>query len=184
MVEHKALTYMMLNGPDYYGAMTALTLCGISFAVLCNVMLFEINNYLKVCDPNFFQSSACRDHIGNIIQSDPQFRDQRQMVHDTLLAGQQNLNDRVAKVRHQLNQESSLDKVPVMQQLQNMVDLLRSSASRYLGNLKDTLESSDPAVPLTLTKIQTMLEETIVDPVKAKYVDPMKKLYQNIEKYQ
>jgi len=167
---------MKYNGPEWYAALAAFFMCGIIFTIFLNVIQFEIYNRSEVCHPYFYQSSACRKLVAKSIASDQNFAKMKNDFSKKTFrqaASSVNVVENIAK-------QTDTDNQNFVDEISDVTDIIQNLESDDLGKLKRKMSSSTSPAPSVIDQMKTLLDQTIVDPTIAKYVDPLKRLYKSL----
>ena len=189
--------YLSYNKQSYYACIGSSILFVIFYFMLVNVLRYELNNKKNICEPNFYYSSACSNQIANTILLDTAlnpsqnaFYNAVQNKYDVSQTTQENEIDGAGKtVQGTLDANTNFTQNTI-EQIQEITDIIQLITTKYLGNfqqfLQDTKSTSSTTwnqiqeIPGLLQNLQNQINQAIVTPALARYVDPLQKLYKSL----
>lgn len=190
------LHYFSYNAP-YVSSLVTTCILFFSFYVILYLMFeYEHNNAKNICDPKFYYGRPCRNQIANRILSDPalvsvkhNFYDTMQQVNSSRSNDRNEIENAAAQVQTTLMANTNFAQ-DTIQQIEEVTDIANAATARYLGNVDQTIQSTQNTSPSTWAQLQTMpaliqnlqsqIQQSVITPAMAPYVGPLKKLYQSL----
>ena len=193
MTIYRPIGYFSFNKPDYYACIISLILFFAFFVIVFQVFNYELLNTKNVCYPTYYYGRACNNMIVDTLQSDPIFLSAKQEYYNNAKSYKNDINKDNAKIavanqQIDANLESNKQFAETsIQQIQDVTSFIQELTSKYLGNIHQFLQSvsndSDANVEelsVYLSKLQSQINQSIVQPTFAKYTEPLQKLYQSL----
>lgn len=201
MVTYYPLHYFTYNRTIYYQCI-GLTILFVSFfGIIINVFKYEMYNKKGVCDPEYYYGSACKNVIANTVLADGglvpimnQFYYTVENQLDPSQNAQQSAIDSAGDtVQNTINTNNQFAQNTV-EQIQEVTNVVQLLTTKYLGNLQQFLQTAKSTssatwnqiqeIPGLLNSLQSQINQAIITPALARYVDPLQKLYQSLSAIQ
>ena len=189
--------YLSYNRQSYYACIGSSILFVVFYILLVNVLRYELNNKRKICEPDFYYSSACSNKMANTILADTGFSPAQNDFYNALqdqLTVSQNIQEKEIdgadnKVQGTLDANANFTQNTI-EQIQEVTEVIQLMTTKYLGNLQQFLNNAKSTssstwnqvqeIPGMLQDLQNQINQAIITPALTRYVDPLQKLYQSL----
>jgi len=197
----KPINYYTYNSRNVFLAVFISVLFFAFYAILYLAFSYETSNRADICNPTFYYGNACRRQIARTALLDTSFlplkksyySNVQDSVNPRLTTDDTNKIEEVNNVVQDYLSENKTFNDETIQEIEDLTDVLNLISTKYLGNIQDYLatqtESSSVShalqnIPSMLQYIQEKMNKAIIEPTSARFVSPLKKLYQALSSIQ
>lgn len=191
------IQYLTYNRQSYYACIGSSILFLAFYIILVNILRYELNNKRGICEPDFYYSSACNDQMANTILADTNFYPSQNTFYNAVHrqfnvsqnAQEQEIDGAGDAVQGTLDANANFTQNSI-EEIQEVTDVIQLMTTKYLGNLQQFLNNAKSTssstwnqvqeIPGLLQNLQNQINQAIVTPALARYVDPLQKLYQSL----
>ncbi len=189
--------YLSYNRQSYYACIGSSILFLAFYIILVNILRYELNNKREICEPDFYYSSACNNQMANTILASTGFSPAQNAfynaVQNKLTVSQneqkQEIDEADDEVQGTLDANTHFTQNTI-EQIQEVTEVIQLITTKYLGNLQQFLNNAKSTssstwnqvqeIPGLLQNLQKQINQVVVTPALARYVDPLQKLYQSL----
>ena len=185
VIKYIPIDYFTYNRPYYVATVLIVTMFSIIYIMLYLIFKYEYLNRLEICDPMFYYSRPCNNEYSKLLLFNDQFLTFKKNFYDIIskfnpktketegvrantAKNKEIIENADEKVSDNIQSNEDFSKSTI-EEINNMTTVAKLITSKYLGNLQQ--------LSIDLGQLKSHVQETIVDPVFAKYTAPLQKLY-------
>jgi|MDTB01.3.fsa_nt_gb hypothetical protein len=203
VIKYIPIDYFTYNRPYYVATVLIVTMFSIIYIMLYLIFKYEYLNRLEICDPMFYYSRPCNNEYSKLLLFNDQFLTFKKNFYDIIskfnpktketegvrantAKNKEIIENADEKISDNIQSNEDFSKSTI-EEINNMTTVAKLITSKYLGNLQELFGNVQNAPQYLLNNLQQLsidlgqlkshVQETIVDPVFAKYTAPLQKLY-------
>lgn len=193
MTTYRPIGYFTYNSPSYYACIISLILFFAFFVILFQVFNYELLNARNICYPTYYYGRACANKISDTLQTDENFLKAKheyykkaKLYNKSLSKDAEDISVANDEIATNMTSNTNFTETSI-QQIQDVTLLIKELTSKYLGNVRQFLQTASNEtdtniqdLSIYLEKLQSQINQTILQPAFAKYTDPLQKLYKSL----